>query len=511
MKKVYITTPIYYVNADPHIGHAYTSIMGDILKRILKMRGIQVFLTTGVDEHGQKNQASAIMSGLPQAEYLNQQATVFKSLFEKLNISFDFFVRSSYEGHKNYVKQVLNGLFSKKLIYKKYYEGLYCLGCEQFKKPSDLDENGLCPDHKKEPEIQKEVNYFLKISEYQSWLMNYIKKNKTLIQPTVYQKEVLAMLNEPLDDWCISRPKSRVTLGVDFPFDGNFVTYVWFDALLNYISNLKLNFEGESEFNEYWANSIHLLAKDIVKTHCIYWPIMLKILDINPPKSFQIHGFWVGEGGIKMSKSLGNIIDPKKLQQVIGTDAMRYILCSKMTHKDSQVSISLINSSYETDLANNIGNLLHRACKFTFKNCNERIPEPGKFGRREKEIQLFLSNLVKLDLKQPSLKIAHDVTKRIILIGNRLNKYFNDVTPWKLVKEKEKLGELRTILYTVLDGIKVLFELAYPIMPDIANEVLEMIGSNKIPDEIINYDIKVGNLKPGLKMLKPKIIFPKLN
>lgn len=511
MKKVYITTPIYYVNADPHIGHAHTTIMGDILKRILKMRGVQVFYTTGVDEHGQKNQTSALESGLSVSNYLDQKATVFKSLFEKLNISFDFFVRTSREGHKNYVKQVINELFSKKLIYKKFYEGLYCLGCEQFKKTSDLDENGLCPDHKKEPEIQKEVNYFLKISEYQSWLMNCIKKNKALIQHTVYQKEVLAMLNEPLDDWCISRPKSRVTLGVDFPLDDNFVTYVWFDALLNYISNLKLNFEGESEFNDYWANSIHLVAKDIIKTHCIYWLIMLKILDLNLPRSIQIHGYWVGKGGIKMSKSLGNIIDPLKIQQRIGTDAMRYLLSSKMTHKDSQISIPLINSSYETDLANNIGNLLYRACKFTFKNFNERIPEPGKFGQREKEIQLFLSKHVKLDLKQPSLKMVHDINKNIILIGNRLNKYFNDVTPWKLVKEKERLGELKTILYTVLDGIKVLFELAYPIMPDIANEVLEIIGANKIPDEIINYDIKVGKLKPGSKMLKPKIIFPRLN
>ncbi len=511
MKKVYITTPIYYVNADPHIGHAHTSIMGDILKRILKMRGTQVFYTTGVDEHGQKNQASASMSGLPQAEYLNQQANVFKSLFEKLNISFDFFVRTTHEGHKNYVKKVLNELFSKKLIYKKFYEGLYCVGCEQFKKPSDLDKNGLCTDHKTTPELQKEMNYFLKISDYQSWLKNYIRKNEDLIQPTVFQKEVLAMLDEPLEDLCISRPKSRVSLGIDFPFDENFVTYVWFEALLNYVSNLKLNFEEISDVNEYWSNCIHILAKDIVKTHCIYWPIILKVLDISPPKSFQIHGFWVGEGGIKMSKSLGNVIDPKKLQQVIGTDAMRYYLCSKMTYTDSKISNSLINSSYETELANNIGNLLYRACSFTFKNFDEKIPQPGKFGQREKEIQLFLSDQVTLDFRRIGLETAHEIIKRIILIGSRLNKYFNDVTPWKLVKKEENLEELKTILYTVLDGIKVLFELAYPIMPSIANEVLNIIGANKIPDEIIEYDIKVGKLKPGSKMLKPKILFPRLN
>ncbi|MFX1573233.1 MAG: methionine--tRNA ligase [Promethearchaeota archaeon] len=511
MKKVYITTPIYYINADPHIGHAHTSIMGDILKRFLKMRGIDVFYTTGVDEHGQKNQASTLMSGLPQAEYLDQQSTIYRSLFEKLNISFDFFVRTSHIGHKDYVKQVLNELFRKKLIYKKYYEGLYCLGCEQFKKPSDLDKNGLCTDHKKIPELQKEMNYFLKISEYQSWLTNYIEENKYFIQPPVFKKEVLAMLEDPLEDLCISRPKSRVTLGIDFPFDDDFVTYVWFDALLNYISNLKLNFKEESEFNEYWSNSIHLLAKDIIKTHCIYWPILLKLLDIDPPKSFQIHGFWVGEGGIKMSKSLGNIIDPKKLQQEIGTDAMRYYLCSKMTYKDSQISISLIKSNYEADLANNIGNLLYRACKFTFKNFNGKIPKPGKFDQREKDIHLFLSNHIKLDFKQLSLKVAHDITKRIIIIGNRLNKYFNDVTPWELVKDRDRIEELKAILYTVLDGIKILFELAYPIMPNIANEVLKIIGASKIPDKIINYEIKVGKLKPDSKMLKPKIIFPKLN
>ncbi len=510
MKRVYITTPIYYVNDDPHIGHAHTTIMGDILKRILKMRGVQVFYTTGVDEHGQKNQASAHESGFSVNNYLDQKATVFKSVFEKLNISFDFFVRTSREGHKNYVKQVLDELFSNKLIYKKYYEGLYCLGCEQFKKTSDLDENGLCPDHKKEPEIQKEVNYFLKISEYQSWLINCIKKNKTLIQPTVYQKEVLAMLNEPLDDWCISRPKSRVTLGIDFPFDSNFVTYVWFDALLNYISNLKLNFEGESEFNNYWANLIHLGGKDIIKTHCIYWLIMLKILDLNLPKSIQIHGHWVGKGGIKMSKSLGNVIDPLKLQQRIGTDAIRFFLSSKMTNKDSRINPSLIKSCYENDLANNIGNLLYRACKFTLKNFGDKVPEPGDLIEREKILHLFLEKILKVNISQPSLKISYELANSILIIGNKLNKYFNDAAPWKLIKGKNKEKEVKTVLYTVLDGVKVLFELAYPIIPNTANEVLEIIGANRIPDRIINHNIQVGKLKPGSKILSPKIIFPKL-
>lgn len=317
---IYITTPIYYVNGAPHVGHAHTSVMGDILKREYRMQNKNVFFTTGVDEHGQKNQKAIEKSGCSAQEYLDNRCAEFRSLADKLNVKYDYFVRTSNESHKKAVQYVLNEVNHKGLIISKEYEGLYCVGCEMYKTQSDLDENGCCPDHQIKPILMKENNYFFKLSEYQEWLIDYIKTHPEWIQPTHYANEILHLLEEPLPDLCISRTKERCNLGVELPFDSNYVAYVWFDALINYISSIGYP-EKQLNFDKYWGNSVHLMAKDIIKTHCIYWPIMLKAIGLEPQNRNYIHGYWTGEGGIKMSKTIGNVVDPFEIIEEYGADA----------------------------------------------------------------------------------------------------------------------------------------------------------------------------------------------
>jgi len=260
----YFTTPIYYVNGDPHIGHAHTSVMADVLRRAALMRGDEVFLSTGTDEHGQKNQQSAEESGLGVREYQDRQSGRFRALFERLNVGFDFWTRTSSDGHKAAVQAFLSRLMDRGLVARKEYSGVYCVGCEQFKRPSDLDERGRCSDHPSlTPQETSEVNYFLTLAPFQDWLVGEIERREDWIRPGFYRRELLAMLASPLEDLCISRPKSRVWLGVDLPFDPDYVTYVWFDALVNYVSNIGWPDDG---YLRWWPGATHLLAKDILKT-----------------------------------------------------------------------------------------------------------------------------------------------------------------------------------------------------------------------------------------------------
>src|SRR5260370_11631679 len=319
MTRSYITTPIYYVNGDPHLGHAYTSVMADVLTRIAWMRGTEALLTTRTDEHGQKNQEGAEASGLPPYEYLARQSSRFRSLFERLDVSFNLWVRTTSQQHVQAVQEALTRLNDRGLIVKKNYTGLYCVGCELFKKKSDLDEEGRCPDHQVKPIEMQELNYFFTIDKFRPWLLDKLEQRTDWIRPAFYRGEIVKMLEGPLEDLCISRPKKRVWLGIEMPFDSDYVTYVWFDALINYLSNIGW---PDSRYLEWWPYSNHLMAKDIIKTHCIYWPIMLKALGIEAPHGYRVHGFWVGEGGAKMSKSVGNVVDPEALLKTVGTDGL---------------------------------------------------------------------------------------------------------------------------------------------------------------------------------------------
>lgn len=483
--KQYITTPIYYINGAPHIGHAYTTILGDVLKKFEQMRGTEVFYTTGTDEHGQKNQHSWQESGMELKDFLKMRSDNFRRLFDKMDIDYDYYVRTSSDEHKAVVSDVLNYIYKLGLIKKKSYEGLYCEGCEQFKKPSDLDERGFCPDHQKAPKLITEENYFFPLEEHRQWLINYINEHPDWIRPKRFAKEVLGMLNEPLDDLCISRPKNRVWLGVDLPFDNDFVTYIWFDALINYISSLGWSSDDSknTKFKELWSNSTHLLAKDILKTHAVYWPIMLKALGIEPPKHLIVHGYWLGEGGIKMSKSLGNVVDPYEVMETMGIEPLRFYLCNAMSLTgDSQISVDLLKQGYK-QLANNLGNLQMRVLKMIAKSLDGKVPSNKGLTAEDKALLENLANTFGRIYKygEMSLELVSELSEEILKAGAAVNAYFAANEPWVLAKDETKKERYEAVIYTTLDALRLIAVAVYPFMPQISQKILNSLGVAEKP------------------------------
>ena len=482
MKK-YITTPIYYINGAPHIGHAYTTILGDVLKKFEMMRGNEVFYTTGTDEHGQKNQASCQESGMELKDFLKMRSDNFRNLFDKMNIDYDFFVRTSTDEHKAVVTDALNYIFKKGLVKKKSYEGLYCEGCEQFKKPSDLDERGFCPDHQKAPKLITEENYFFPLEQDRQWLIDYIKSHPDWIQPKRFAKEVLGMLAEPLDDLCISRPKNRVWLGVELPFDSDFVTYIWFDALINYISSLGWSSDNSKndEFHKTWSSCTHLLAKDILKTHAVYWPIMLKALGIEPPKHLIVHGYWLGEGNIKMSKSLGNVVNPYEVMDIMGIEPLRFYLCNAMSLTgDAQISIDLLKQGYKL-LANNIGNLQMRVLKMIAKNLDGKVPSSVHLNAEDKAMLENIASTFTRIFKygECSLELVSELSNEILKAGDMVNAYFASNEPWVLAKDENQKERYEAVIYTTLDALRLIATAVYPFMPTISQKILNSLGINE--------------------------------
>lgn len=484
MKK-YITTPIYYINGAPHVGHAFTTILGDVIKKFELMRNNEVFYTTGTDEHGQKNQTSCQESGMALDDFLKMRSDNFRRLFDTMDIDYDYFVRTSSPEHKAVVKDALNYIYNQGLIKKKSYEGLYCEGCEQFKKPSDLDDRGFCPDHQKAPKLITEENYFFPLEEHRQWLIDYINTHPDWIRPARFAKEVLGMLKEPLDDLCISRPKSRVWLGIELPFDKDFVTYIWFDALINYISSLGWSPDAlkNARFNELWPHSIHLLAKDILKTHAVYWPIMLKALGIEPPEHLIVHGYWLGAGGIKMSKSLGNVIDPYEVMDMMGIEPLRFYLCNAISLSgDSQISTELLKQGYR-ELANNIGNLQMRVLKMIQKNLNGIVPSPEALQPKDREL---VENIAKTfdrlyKYGEPSLELVSELSAEILKAGAAVNAYFAANEPWVLAKDEAKKARYDAVIYTTLDALRLIAVAIYPFMPETSQKILSSLGITAQP------------------------------
>lgn len=507
----YITSPIYYVNGDPHVGHAHTSVMCDILKRCYLMLGHEVYCTTGVDEHGQKNQKAIEDSGLETQVYLDQQSKKFYNLFKSLNVGFDYFVRTTKSFHINAVKKVLNELHGKQLIVKKKYNGYYCEGCEQFKLPRDLDEDGNCPDHNKPPLETFEDNYFFRISKYQDWLIDFINTNPDWIKPDFYRVQVLNMLKEPLEDFCISRPKERVWHGIEFPFDNEYVTYVWFDALINYISNI--GYPADMlRFNKWWPGSIHVMAKDIIKTHCIYWPIILKALDLEPQNRCFIHGYWVGEGGLKMSKSLGNAIDPNKAIELIGREAFRYYMSVTMGKSEAQMSYSLMKETYNRDLANNLGNTFYRTAKLVNKYFDGVIPDIAKFENDDLSLVNGIADTANsFFMKGNDILEINYLANKITEMGRAINIHIDTKAPWNMMKEGNAEDKLSSVLYSCLDALRIIFEFAYPIMPEISMEVLNRLGLAYDFDTRNTHKFQAGLLPRGHKLKKVEPLFLRID
>ena len=474
--KSYITTPIYYVNGSPHIGHAFTSIMADILKRNRLALGYELKLSTGVDEHGQKNQEAAQELSMPVEEYLDMRCAEFRDVFEKLGVEFDYFVRTSRDGHKKAVAEMEQRIFDKGLIVKKQYTGTYCKGCEEFKKESDLTEDGQCPLHPTmQVEQTDETNYFLKMEPFREKLLKHIDDNPDFVQPEPFKNELKKMLSEPLDDLCISRPKSRVTLGVELPFDTDFVTYVWFDALANYLTNIGWPEDG---YQDWWAVCEHMIGKDILKPHGVYWPLMLMAADLPLPKKLSVHSHWVGAGGVKMSKSIGNVVDPIEVMDKLGVDALRWYLARHMrADSDSQISVDLITQTYNSELGNKIGNLLSRVAKFSNKNFAGKVPSPGALTADDEALRQSVIEATSGFSGWIDLQDIPARTQAIVTLAEEMNEYIDKQAPWTLFKSDDTRERCQTVIYVTLDCLRVVMEALQQVIPGSATKALAMLNA----------------------------------
>jgi methionyl-tRNA synthetase len=505
--RFYITTPIYYVNAKPHLGHAYTTVAADVANRYRKVIGIDSFFLTGTDEHGDKIVEAAENQDIKPKEYADKISKLFSDLWPNLNINNDYFVRTTDEGHKKIVKEILQKIYDSGDIYFSEYEGLYCKGCERFYQERELV-NGLCPDHKKAPEIIKESNYFFKMSKYQQWLIDHITENEDFIRPERYKNEVLSFLKEPLEDLCISRPKSRLKWGITLPFDDNYVTYVWFDALVNYVS--AIGYPDSEKFKKYWPSVQHIVAKDILKPHGIYWPIMLKSAGIPIYNHLNVHGFW-NMGKDKMSKSLGNVADPGLMVEKYGSDQFRYFLMREMVFGlDANYSEPAIVKRINSDLSNDYGNLCNRVFTMTHRYFNGLIPEKNQDV--EKEFNLSLDNekekMIDSYLKEMELFAFHNGLSSVWDFIRRMNKYVDEKAPWTLAKES-RTEELACVIYNLLEGIRVVAGLLYPVLPEAYKKIIGMLDLEESTNLYQIDKIKFNNLLvSGNKINESQILFP---
>ena len=495
-KNFYVTTPIYYVNDKPHIGHAYTTILADVLNRFYRINGYDTFFLTGLDEHGQKVQEAAKKKNIEPLEHCNKMVPQFKKLWGKLHILNDDFIRTTEIRHARVVQNILTQVFKKGDIYKDEYEGLYSISEERFITEKEA-ETGDFRDIKK----IKEKNYFFKMSKYKSKLIEHIKSNDSFILPKSRRNEILGFLNNDLNDLCISRPKKRLSWGIELPFDKDYVTYVWFDALINYISAIGYN-DDNKKFNYYWPADYHLMAKDILTTHCVYWPTMLMSCDIPLPKTIFAHGWWLMDD-IKMSKSLGNVIKPLDLADKYGSDALRYYLMRNMVlGQDASFTLDSFEKRYNADLANDFGNLVNRIFILISKNFDDKIPCKNTYDELDNN---FISNVEKLRDKAnknyANLKI-HDGIENSISIIRLINKFLEDKAPWKTIKENK--NQARTTIYLSAEALRIGTILLYPIIPEKTNLILESIKSS--PSDNINF----GQLKEKQTINIIKNIFPRI-
>lgn len=507
MDNFYVTTPIYYVNDKPHIGHAYTTLLADILARYHRLLGTPTFFLTGSDEHGQKVQKAAEANSMTPIEQCDTTVVRFQELWEKLGITNDDFIRTTEERHTKIVREILQDLYDKDLIYKAEYQGRYCVPCERFFTEKDLDDSQMCPECNRETEEIIESNYFFRMSNYQEWLIDYIKNNPDFIQPSFRANETLGFLRKPLTDLCISRPKNRLSWGIELPFDKDFVCYVWFDALVNYISGVGYK-SDDKEFAKWWPASYHLIGKDILTTHTVYWPTMLKAMGLEMPKTIFAHGWWL-IGDSKMSKSAGNVVNPMELSEKYGVDAFRYFLTSEMSlGQDASFTEEAFIARYNSNLANDLGNLTSRVVKMIAKQRDGVIPAPGVTGDLENELKASAMSAV-ASMEDAILNMKLDRGIEQVLSAVRAgNRYLEQTAPWKLAKEN-KDEELNTVLYTIAELLRIVSGLLSPVMPEKMCELRKAIG---ISESTIDIDSlkEWGILKPGSQCNDMGSLFPRI-
>ena len=495
MKPFYITTPIYYVNDKPHIGHAYTTILADVLARHYRNIGRDVFLLTGLDEHGQKVQQAAESRNINPKQHCDEMAPRFLKLWDKLHISYDDFIRTTEKRHTDIVKYFLQKVYDKGDIYEDSYEGLYSVSEERFITEKEA-ESGDFRDIKE----LKEKNYFFKMSKYQNKLIKHIEENPSFIQPKFRRNEVLGFLRSPLEDLCISRPKSRLSWGIEMPFDSNYVTYVWFDALINYVSAIGLN-SDEKKYKTFWPVNYHLIGKDILTTHSVYWPTMLMSAGIKLPKSIFAHGWWLSDQS-KMSKSLGNVIDPLKLIETYGVDPVRFYLMKEMVlGQDSNFSLDSFVKCYNSDLANDFGNLLSRVTNLINKFYDRKVPNGEDNSQAGKAVKKSAKETVACVLNLIDEMKINDAINHTFKFIREVNKYLEITAPWKLLKKD--IDSAGKILYTAAESLRITALILSPIMPNRAQTVFDIF-------HIDSNEIEWGGLIAGTKIEVHKPLFPRI-
>ncbi|PYN24525.1 MAG: methionine--tRNA ligase [Candidatus Rokuibacteriota bacterium] len=499
----YLTTPIYYVNAEPHLGHAYTTIVADAMARWHRLAGDRVWFLTGTDEHGDNIAQTAARAGVSPQAYADRISAAFRETWRRLGITNDDYIRTTEDRHKKVVQKILQTLWEAGEIYLGTYGGQYCFGCERFYTEKEIVD-GKCPDHLSPLTYIEEENYFFKMSKYQAWLIDEIQRRPDLIRPERYRNEILGFLRDPLQDLSISRPRTRLEWGIPLPFDDKYVTYVWFDALINYVS--ALGGPGDPRYETFWPHVEHLIGKDILKPHAVYWPCMLKAAGLPLYRHLNVHGYWRIGGG-KMSKSVGNVVEALALADKYGNDAFRYFIMREMVFGlDADFSEEALVARLNADLANDLGNLASRASTLIVNFAGGVVPA-GAASPEDRAVGAAFERAVR-DAGAAMDELAfHRALAAIWEFVAVVNRYVDARAPWELKKDPAKQPRLNAVLYTLAESLRCLGVVLAPFVPDAAAKIRSALGQTAEPTLA---DAVWGRLQAGARVQKISALFPRV-